>query len=407
MKAAIAAGVGVFLALFVLTTFVPSPEARALAEAYRFKPEEIDDGLQYAFQRRLLFWASTFVWLGFLTWLVFSGGGRKLADRCTLRTGGHWLPAVLLVGAVLFLAQTALSLPFSLASLELARAWGMTSQPVWDWARDFGLALVVNAVTGAVVLVLFYLAVYLMPRWWWAPAAGVAGALGVVYALILPLVIEPLFNDFRPLEDGKLRQRVQALAARAGVEVDEVYVVDASRRSNHTNAYFTGFGPTRRIVLYDTLIKKHKPDEIESVLGHEIGHWRHDHIVKGILLATAGALVGFFILSRVLLWAVGRRPFHLNSPDDPAGLPLVLLLIALGSWLARPAENSVSRHFERQADAAALELAGKPEVFIDTERRMARDNISNVAPAPWSVWLFNSHPPVIERIQMAEGWQKR
>jgi STE24 endopeptidase len=186
------------------------------------------------------------------------------------------------------------------------------------------------------------------------------------------------------------------------VPVDELLVMDASRQGRHTNAYFSGFGPTRRIVLYDTLLATHTPDEVLSVLGHEIGHWRADHIAKGIALGTLGALVGFLALDLLLRRAASAG--WLSNPADPAGLPMILLLSYLGSWLAMPVGNAVSRRFEREADAAALELAGRPEVFIEAEKRLARTNLANVAPTPLSVWLFASHPPVLDRIAMAEAW---
>src|SRR5207247_649827 len=141
--------------------------------------------------------------------------------------------------------------------------------------------------------------------------------------------------------------RVQALIDKAGVPVQEILVMNGSRQSNHSNAYFTGFGPTRRIVLYDTLLKNHDADEIESVLAHELGHWRRDHINKGILLGMVAALVGCCILDHCLRAAMRRGPWHLSGIADPAGLPLVLLLVFLGSWIAMPAGNLVSRHFER------------------------------------------------------------
>ena len=118
-----------------------------------------------------------------------------------------------------------------------------------------------------------------------------------------------------------------------------------------------------------------------------------------------GALVGLFLLSRILRWAVGRKPFLLSSPTDPAGLPLVLLLMTLGNWLTLPVQNGISRHFERQADAASLELARKPDAFIGAEKRLAVDNVGNVAPTPFNTWMFATHPPAVERIQMAERWK--
>jgi STE24 endopeptidase len=180
--------------------------------------------------------------------------------------------------------------------------------------------------------------------------------------------------------------------------------MNASRQGNHTNAYFTGLGATQKIVLYDTLLKNHPPDEVESILAHEIGHWVHRHIISGILLGAIAALAGLIVLDRMLRWLIGRPPVYLRSLDDPAGLPLVILLGTLGAWLAMPLQNVVSRHFEQQADAMSLELAGMPQVFIKAEERLARDNKSNVVPAPWNVWLFATHPPTIDRIEMARQW---
>src|SRR5205814_7001334 len=142
-------------------------------------------------------------------------------------------------------------------------------------------------------------------------AAGVL--VGFVYAFLLPEVINPLFNTFTPLRDEYLLRRVRALAARAGVPVQTVLVMDASRQGEHTNAYFTGFGPTRRIVLYDTLLKKHTPAEIESILGHELGHWTHQHILKGILLGVLASAAGLFLLERLLRRLQGRAPWRLTG----------------------------------------------------------------------------------------------
>ncbi len=185
--------------------------------------------------------------------------------------------------------------------------------------------------------------------------------------------------------------------------------MDASRRGTHSNAYFTGFGSSRRIVLYDTLLTHHEnhPEEIISIIGHEIGHWRYHHILIGLALGTGGLFVALFLLSVILRWAVGRWPFLLSSPADPAGWPLILLLAFLGSWLIMPLENAISRQFERQADWTALELTGQPDVFIAAEKRLAEKNIGNLVPGPIAVFWFADHPPTVERIQMAHDWQQR
>jgi STE24 endopeptidase len=292
----------------------------------------------------------------------------------------------------------------------------MTERSFGDWLLDYGKGLALSAGVGVVILVGFYALLRWCPRTWWIWAGVLVGLLAVGFALVLPIWIEPLFNEFVPLREyagldeytrTKLEQSIRDLAEQAGVPVQEVLVKDASRQGKHTNAYFTGFGPTRRIVLYDTLLTSHPEAEVVSVLGHEIGHWQHHHIYIGLALGTAAAFVGLFLLHLILRWAVNRRPFHLKSAADPAGWPLVLLLVFLASWLTMPVQNAISRTFERQADWTALELTGDSRVFIDTEKRFAQDNKMNLAPAPLSVWWFASHPPVVERIQMAKDWEKK
>jgi STE24 endopeptidase len=400
-------GALLFVTLFVVTTFSHSPAARAEAEAY-FPPKVIDDGLQYAFERRLLFWPSVALQLGFLVVLVETGLARKVTDWCQKLVGGRWLLTVVLVGLLYFAVDVVLSLPFAIARFELNRAWGLTSRELSDWFEDYAKGLGVAAVTDGVVLVGLYLLLRWLPRRWWLAATAGGVALGVLYAFLSPIVVEPIFNTFTPLRQtqwANLEGIVRLLVARAGVPVQDILVVDASRQSTHSNAYFTGFGATRRIVLYDNLLKDHSEAEVESVLAHELGHWRHDHIVKGLALGAVAALCGFFLLSRILLAAVGRGRLGLKSPSDPAGLPLILLMVLLGFWLAMPATNAVTRAFERQADADSLELAGQPQAFIEAEKRLAKKNKSNVAPLPFSVWLFNTHPTAVERIKMAKQWE--
>lgn len=405
MKTATVAVLAVFAVLFAVTTFFESPRAVERARRH-FTDEQIAAGREHSFQRRMLFWSAQAVVLVFLGWAALGGWGRTLADTFDAQTGGRWWATLLLVGAVLFAAQTVLTFPASaVAGWAVPRSWGLTDRSFPSWLGDYGKGLALSAVFGAVVVVGLYLLMRLMPRLWPAAAAGGAVVLGMTVAFLMPLIIAPLFNEFTPIAKTKwahLEPRIAVLTKRAGVQVGEVLVADASRQGRHTNAYFTGFGPTRRIVLYDTLLDSHSPEEVESVLAHEIGHWMHNHIAKGILLGAAGSLIGLFALSWLLGWAVGREPFLLKSPADPAGLPLVMLAGFLAGWIAMPIEHAISRHFERQADAAALDLAGDPEVFIEAEKRLAADNISNVAPNPFAVWLFSTHPPAVERIEMAE-----
>jgi STE24 endopeptidase len=402
-------GALLFVTLFLVTTFSYSSAARADAEAY-FSERDIERGLQYSFERRLLFWPLFAVKLGLLVVLVTTSVGRKGVDWLQQRVRGCWLATVVLVGLACFLVNELISLPFAIASFELAAAWGLTSRSLAAWSIDHVMGLGVAAVTDGITLIGLYLLLRWFPRRWWLAATVGGTVLGFAYALLAPVLIEPIFNTFTPLAQtpwANLESRMRTMAYDAGVPVDDIYVVDASRQGFHSNAYFTGFGATQRIVLYDNLLEKCTPDEVVSVLAHEIGHWQHRHIMIGIALAAAGSLVGLFLLAQILHFAVGRGKLALHSPSDPAGLPLILLLFVLGQWIAMPVVNGISRSFERQADEVSLNLARQPDAFITAEKRLAIDNIGNVAPLPFSVWLFSSHPPPVERIRMAEQWQRK
>jgi STE24 endopeptidase len=408
MKWLIFFGAIVFVSLFLVTTFSKSSAAEAEARTY-FSADEIEWGLQYSFERRLLFWPAFAVKLGILVALVTTSIARKSTDWLQRRVGGRWLPTVLLVGLCCFFGSELISLPFAIANFELAGAWGLTKRSLADWFGDYLAGLGVAAVTDGVTLVGLYVLLRWLPRRWWLAATFGGTALGVAYAILAPVLIEPIFNTFTPLGQtpwAYLESRVRALAQEGGVPVRDIYVIDASRQGFHSNAYFTGFGATQRIVLYDNLLKKCTPDEVASVLAHEIGHWQQRHIMKGIALGAVGSMIGLFILAQFLRVAVGRGELGLRSPSDPAGLPLILLLFILGQWLSMPVVNGISRFFERQADQVSLDLARQPDAFITAEKRLAIDNVGNVAPLPFSVWFFGSHPPPVERIRMAEQWRQ-
>jgi STE24 endopeptidase len=354
-------------------------------------------------------WAGQALELGILCAFALTSLGRRLADRMLAWTGQRRVLAAVAVGIFISLVHFVLYLPLGVASLAHRWAWETSNLDIAGWLYDYSLGSGITWICEAIALFGFYVLLIWLPRSWWLIAPIGAAGLAVAYAFLSPILVNPLFNDFTPLKDTPWRDqepRVKAMIDKAGVPVQEILVMNGSRQSNHTNAYFTGFGPTRRIVLFDTLLKNHNDDEIESILAHELGHWKHDHINKGILLGMLAALVGCCFLDQCLRAARGRAPWYLQSKADPGGLPLVLLLMFLGSWLTAPAANLVSRHFERQADQTSLELADVPKAFIDAELKLARVNKANVAPTPWNVWLFATHPPTVERIHMAEEWRK-
>jgi STE24 endopeptidase len=383
----------------------PERETRALRH---FSAEDLARGRQFGLERRLLFWTGTVVELGLLLWLALSGVAPRLAEAARRLSGDRWPVTLLLVGAACFLLHALVTLPFRLyGGLYHLRAWGLTDRSFVSWLGDTLKGMAVSAGLGGLLVLLLYAAIRLLPRTWWLAAGLGSGMVGMALAFLLPLLVAPLFNRFVPLAEtphAPLLPRVRALAARGGLPVRDVLVMDASRQGHLTNAYFAGFGSTRRIVLFDTLLASHTEDETLSILAHEMGHWRHQHIAKGLALATLGSLVGFFLLSRLLDAAAASRVFGFEAPRDPGSLPLILLLAFVGSFLVAPIENAISRHFERQADRAALEMGGAPQVFIAAQQRLVRDNIGNPAPSTLSIVLFGTHPPAIERIEMAEAW---
>jgi len=228
----------------------------------------------------------------------------------------------------------------------------------------------------------------------------------VVLVNLTPLLIAPLFNTFTRIEDEGLRRRVTELAGKAGIAVKDVFEMDASIRTKKHNAYFTGLGNTKRVVLYDTLIRDSSIDEVASVLAHEIGHWQRKHIWKGIALAGVGSAVLLFLLSKLLLVGANWSAFRFDSPVDVASLPLIMLFLTLANFVGSPVQSSISRHFERQADWTALVLTDNPGTFIESEKKLALRNLADVDPPPFLEWFFYSHPSPLRRIRMAEEYRR-
>jgi STE24 endopeptidase len=311
--------------------------------------------------------------------------------------------AVAIYVALLVLVFELLTLPLGYyAGFVREHAFGLSTQTWFAWLLDRAKATLITLVLAVPLGSLLALLWRRYPGHWVLPAWALAGIVMVMLVALAPVVIDPLFNTIRPLRDPDLSQRVLALAGRAGIPVDQVYEMDASRRTRKGNAYFTGLGHTKRIVLYDTLLTGTNPDEVELVVAHEIGHWKRAHIWKGIGLSLLGMGFALWCGARVLEWAARRGAFHLAGPADVAGLPLFLLVLFVLNLVSLPLQNGISRTFERQADQTSLELTGNATAFIRSEVQLARSNLADLTPPPAVVWLLYTHPPVAERIRMAE-----
>ena len=383
----------------------PASSAGDDATAY-FTAREIARGRAYNRGRYLLALAGLALRLGVLAVLVFAPLSASLQDAALAVGRRPWLAVLLYAGAVLALLMAA-RFPLALYGGFLReRAWGLSTQSLAAWLGDYAKGA---ALLGALVLPAalgLWALLRAAPRGWPWLAGAATALLAVLLTYLAPVTIDPLFHRFRPLGDPALERDVRAMAARAGLPVDQVLEADASRRTAKANAYFTGLGRTKRIVLYDTLLKTASPEEVRTVVAHEMGHWRHHHIWKGLALSAVAAFLAWGIIAWAVRWAAARPAFRLARPTDMAALALMALVLAVLDAATLPLQNAVSRAFEREADRAALELTADPAAFIRGEVTLARSNLSDPAPPRAIVWLLYTHPPVMERIAAAQAYAR-
>ncbi len=316
----------------------------------------------------------------------------------------RWPLHLLVVVLVLVLVGRVVTLPLSVP-IELARREAGLSTLGWaGWVGDIGRSVLVETVgTTLALLVLVGLARRGRRGWWLLASAG-AGLLVVGASFAYPLVVEPVFNDFTDMPDGPLRSALVELAADDGVAVDEVLVADASRRTTAVNAYVSGFGSTRRIVVYDTLLREAPPEQVRLVVAHELGHASEGDVLLGTALGALGATAGVTLLVLVAGSAPIRRRAGVRSLGEVPAVPLLVGLAAAGMLLALPVQNAVSRAVEARADVHALGLTGDAAMFAAMQRRLAASNLTDPdPPRPLYLW-FAGHPTPAERIALAEGW---
>ena len=334
--------------------------------------------------------------------IVFAGilVATPLGARLVGRLWGPWwlraLQGVLLLTAVV----EGLRWPLGMWYESRLRDFGLSTQDWTSWSVDRLKNLVISALLTALML-LAVVALARRLRRWWIPAAAGAFALTVAMSFVYPVVFEPLFNDFRPMPPGQLRTNLLAMADRDGVPVEDVLVADASRRTTALNAYVSGFGATRRIVVYDTLLKAPQ-NEVELVVAHELGHAKRGDVLTGTLVGGLVAAFGAVLL--FLLLHLVRRRAGVRSAADPRAVGVIMGLLTLASAVAGPGQNLVSRHVEARADVHALDLTRDPATFIAMQKRLAITNISDLTPNPVENALYASHPSAPERIALARSW---
>jgi STE24 endopeptidase len=315
-----------------------------------------------------------------------------------LRRPPRWMPRrPAAAGAVVSLVLTVAPLPVQAIMRRRAMAVGLSTQSWRGWALDLVKSAAIGAGFAAAGAGVASALERRFGRRWWGPGAvGVAGA-GAAVLYAGPVLLDPIFNRFTPLPEGPARADVLALARDAGVTVGEVYEVDASRRTNAANAYVTGLGRTKRVVLYDTLMEHFDRDETRLVVAHELGHVRHRDVLRGLAQLALVAPLGVFAVARLAeAWA---------GEDRRHWVPALALAGAVVSTPLTIVTNQLSRRVEARTDAYALGLAGAPEPFISFQRRIALRNVADPDPPRWLRALLGTHPSTVERIGIAEAYR--
>ncbi|HET9103899.1 MAG TPA: M48 family metalloprotease [Solirubrobacteraceae bacterium] len=377
----------------LLTPRTPPLTPAAVDLRDHFSAEEIVRGRRYARPQRALAVAVTGVDVTCLIALV------RRPPRVLRETGARPVAQGALAGAVLSAALTLPTLPIAAVMRRRAMAAGLDTQGWPGWARDRGLATAISSAFAAAAGAGVVAATRRWPRGWWLPAAAGSVIAGAALAALAPVVLAPLFNDFVPLPEGETRTDVLALAQAAGVTVGEVYSVDASRRTSAANAYVTGLGPTKRVVLYDTLLDRYSRDEIRMVVAHELAHVRFRDVPRNVAFAALIAPGAALAIQRVS-WALSPQR------GTAAALPALALAAGLVSAPLGLAGSRLSRAVERRADEYSLDLGTADGAFISFERAIALQNLADLAPPRWAR-LTASHPPTDERIGAAVAWGRR
>jgi STE24 endopeptidase len=332
--------------------------------------------------------------------------GARIVSAVAGPVGGGWGWRVLLGSIALTAIGRLVVLPFDARAEMAQRRFGLSAQTWASWAMDvakgYGVGLVVT------LLVLFGIVglARWSPQWWWSFGAVFGALLVVVISFAYPVVVEPVFNSFSPMPASPLRTTLLSMAAHDGVPARDVLVADASRRTNSLNAYVSGFGATRRIVVYDTLLKDAKPDEVRLIVAHELGHAKAGDVLWGTFVGALGVALTVCGLALLLRWQWLLDRGGVDGPGDARAVALLLALVAIISFVSGPGQDLVSRRIEARADLHSLNLTHEPDQFVAMQRRLATINLSDLDPSPLVFGMFSTHPTAPQRIALARTWAR-
>jgi STE24 endopeptidase len=362
--------------------------------------------------KRYLSVADFLLGLGFLLVLLMArtrGGFRwteALRDYAYAGARQHYSLAVFYYVVAVLLAAKVLGFALEYYGFRLEHRYRLSTQKLGSWLWDQAKEFLVSVVLASIVVEMIYAAIRLSPMNWWVIAWVVFIVLTIFFAQIAPVVLFPLFYKFEPLRNDELRDRLVRLSERAGTKVRGVYEWKLSEKSKKANAALTGLGRTRRIILADTLLQNYSPDEIETILAHELGHQVYGHITKGIVVQVAITFIGFWATAWLLNYAVEQRAMF-ERISDFATLPLLALVSTIMSFVLMPLLNAYSRFNERQADRYCFKSVASVAPFITSMNKLAEQNLAERNPSRFVEWFFHSHPAISRRVEAAEAFRQK
>jgi STE24 endopeptidase len=384
-----------------------SPELKEQILRY-FSQEDIDIGIKYdreGFAVSLISWGFSKLFIFLLVFTKFSESLEQLSD---FFAKGKEIAKIFYFISIIYLIYFLMNLPFSFYfGYIIEHEYGFSKMTIgfWLWTKLKTFVISFVGINMAVQAICF--AIKKFPFNWIFIIPVGSLIFGMLFTLAYPYTILPLFYDVEPIQEGSLKTKIQNLSEKSGINLSEISIIKESEYSSHTNAFFTGFGSEKKIFLYDTLIEKNTEEEIVSVLGHEIGHWKYNHTLFGVLEGFIEMLLQFLVVYYLLLLIQKEGKIFLKELHSPAVIPIILFLTGLMGTLTTPISSSISRSMETQADKVALELTNDPDSFISSEVKLAKDNKSRLDVHPFVEFYYLSHPKTMDRILLGEEFKKQ
>ncbi len=332
---------------------------------------------------------------------VYTGLSKSLVEHLRSYSSNPYMVFLLFVLVTSFVLAV-IFWPLNFYSeFYLEHKYKLSNQTFRQWIWEGFKGVLVGGVIGIPVMLVFYYAIRTYGNLWWLFFAIIMFLLSVVLAKFLPVVILPLFYKIKPIEDEELKNRVFKLAKNAGMKVENIFQFNMSKNTKKANAMFTGLGKTKKIILGDTLLNEYTTDEIETVIAHEMGHYKHKHIIKNLFIGTISSFLMFFLIA--YFYQISLSWFGFSNISQIAALPVLSLWAMIIGFFMEPLTNIISRKFEYQADEYAVKSTNKKQIFINTLNKLTKQNLSDKDPHPLVEWLFYSHPSIKNRVAYIES----